>query len=56
MMASVAAAPASRADSARAAPRAHPFRRLVRRRGAAVGLAVIAFFVALAALAPWVAP
>jgi len=41
---------------ARAAPRTHPFRRLVRRRGAAVGLAVIASFVALAVLAPAVAP
>ncbi len=56
MMADVADALASRLDSARAAPRAHPFRRLLRRRGAAVGLVVIAFFVALAALAPWVAP
>jgi len=39
-----------------AAPRAHPLRRLLRRRGAAVGLAVIAFFVAIAVLAPWVSP
>ena len=44
------------ADPTRAAPRTHAFRRLVRRRGAAVGLAVIAFFVALAVLAPVVAP
>jgi peptide/nickel transport system permease protein len=46
----------SAADAARAAPRAHPFRRLLRRRGAAVGLAAIVFFVALAVLAPVVAP
>ena len=46
----------SPADPTRAAPRTHAFRRLVRRRGAAVGLAVIAFFVALAVLAPVVAP
>ena len=56
MMADVAAALASRVDSARAVPRAHPFRRLLRRRGAAAGLAVIAFFVTLAVLAPWVSP
>jgi peptide/nickel transport system permease protein len=31
-------------------------RRLVRRRGAMVGLAVVVFFVALALLAPWIAP
>jgi peptide/nickel transport system permease protein len=30
--------------------------RLVRRKGAMVGLAVVVFFVALAALAPWIAP
>ena len=37
-------------------PRAHAFRRLLRRRGAAAGLAVIVFFVVLAVLAPVVAP
>jgi peptide/nickel transport system permease protein len=44
------------ADPVRAAPRTHALRRLLRRRGAAVGLLVIVFFVALAALAPVVAP
>jgi len=44
------------ADPVRAAPRTHALRRLVRRRGAAVGLAAVAFFVALAVLAPVVAP
>jgi peptide/nickel transport system permease protein len=39
-----------------ATPRAHAFRRLLRRRFAAFGLAVIVFFVALALLAPLVAP
>src|SRR5437660_7390032 len=38
------------------APRAHPLRRLLRRRFAAFGLAVIVLFVALALLAPLVAP
>jgi len=55
-MAAIADALLSSVAPARTAPRAHPFRRLVRRRGAAVGLAVIAFFVALAVLAPWAAP
>ena len=40
------------ADAQRVSPRAPPFRRLVRRRGAAVGLVAIAFFVGLALLAP----
>ena len=40
----------------RVSPRAHPFRRLLRRRGAAVGLVVIVFFVTLALFAPWIAP
>ena len=44
------------ADAQRVSPRAPPFRRLVRRRGAAVGLVAIAFFVGLALLAPLVAP
>ena len=39
-----------------ARPRAHPLRRLLRRRFAAFGLGVIAFFVALALLAPFFAP
>jgi peptide/nickel transport system permease protein len=46
----------SPADAGRAAPRAHPFARLLRRRGAAAGLVVVVFFVALAVLAPVVAP
>jgi len=37
-------------------PRAHPLRRLLHRPSAAFGLAVIAFFVALALFAPLVAP
>ena len=56
MMATVAATLPSSANPARVGPRAHPLRRLVRRRGAAVGLAVVVFFVVLALLAPWVAP
>jgi len=42
--------------SARTAPRSHPLRRLLRRPAAAIGLAVIVFFVALAVLAPIVSP
>ena len=37
-------------------PRAHPFRRLLRRGGAAVGLVVIVIVVTVALLAPWIAP
>ena len=44
------------ADALRVSPRARPFRRLLRRRGAAVGLVAIAFFVTLALLAGLVAP
>jgi peptide/nickel transport system permease protein len=55
-MASLAAMLPSPANAARGAPRAHPFRRLLRRRGAAVGLAIVACFVALAVLAPAVSP
>ena len=55
-MAAVADVPPSPVAAARTAPRAHPFRRLLRRRGAAVGLAVIVFFVALAVLASFAAP
>jgi peptide/nickel transport system permease protein len=39
-----------------AGPRAHPLRRLVRRRGAAVGLAIVVFFVAIALFAPLLSP
>jgi peptide/nickel transport system permease protein len=55
-MASLAAALPSPATLARGAPRAHPLRRLLRRRGAAVGLVIVTFFVALAVLAPAVSP
>ena len=42
----------------RAAPRPgkRAWRRLLRRRGAMVGLAVVVFFVVLALFAPWIAP
>ena len=43
-------------DALRVSPRAPPLRRLVRRRGAALGLAAIAFFVGLALFAPLIAP
>jgi len=43
-------------DTLRVSPRAPPLRRLVRRRGAALGLAAIAFFVGLALFAPLIAP
>ena len=56
MMADIADALPSRGDAARGTPRAHPFRRLLRRRGAAVGLVIVTFFVALAVLAPAVSP
>ncbi len=39
-----------------AAPRAHPLRRLLRRRGAAVGIVVIGFFALVAIAAPLIAP
>jgi peptide/nickel transport system permease protein len=44
------------ADAAVESPARRALRRLVRRRGAMVGLAVIAIFVLLAVLAPWVTP
>src|SRR5690349_3197117 len=37
-------------------PAQRALRRLVRRRGAMVGLIVVVFFVALAIFAPWIAP
>ena len=43
-------------DAQRASPRAHPFRRLLRRGGAAVGVVVIAIVVLVAIFAPVVAP
>jgi peptide/nickel transport system permease protein len=47
----IAAAPPRESSPARRA-----LRRLVRRRGAMVGLAVVLFFVVLAIFAPWIAP
>ena len=49
------------ADAAPIAPRAmtpaqRALRRLLRRKGAMVGLAIVVFFVALALLAPWISP
>jgi peptide/nickel transport system permease protein len=44
------------ADAAVETPARRALRRLVRRRGAMVGLAVIAMFVLLAVAAPWVTP
>jgi peptide/nickel transport system permease protein len=44
------------ADAAVESPARRALRRLVRRRGAMVGLAVIACFVLLAIIAPWVTP
>ena len=55
-MALLAAALTSPATLARGAPRAHPLRRLLRRRGAAVGLVIVVVFVLLAVLAPAVSP
>ena len=46
----IAAAPAELTPGQRA------LRRLVRRRGAMVGLALVVFFVAIALLAPWISP
>ena len=39
-----------------ATPGQRAFRRLLRRRGAMVGLAFVIFFILLALLAPWIAP
>jgi peptide/nickel transport system permease protein len=55
-MAAIADALTVAPPQVRSGPRAHPFRRLLRRPAAAVGLVVIAFFVVLALLAPFVAP
>jgi peptide/nickel transport system permease protein len=43
-------------DAPRVSPRSHPFRRLLRRGGAAVGVVVIVIVVTVAIFAPWVAP
>jgi peptide/nickel transport system permease protein len=53
----VAAIPASLANAPRdRTPGERALRRLLRRRGAMVGLTLVVFFVALALLAPWLAP
>src|SRR6185436_11901936 len=44
------------AEPVRISPRAHPFRRLLRRGAAAAGLVVIAIVVTVALFAPWIAP
>ncbi len=55
-MATVADTVLAAATAMRAVPRAHPLRRLLHRRGAAVGLVVIVFFTLLALLAPFISP
>jgi len=44
------------AEPVRISPRAHPFRRLLRRGAAAAGLVVIVIVVTVALFAPWIAP
>ena len=44
------------AEPVRMSPRAHPFRRLLRRGAAAAGLVVIVIVVTVALFAPWIAP
>ena len=55
-MATLASALPSTIEVIRAVPRAHPVRRLLRRPAAAIGLTVIVIVVAVALLAPVVAP
>ncbi len=55
-MATIADTVLARADAVRAVPRAHPLRRLLRRRGAAIALGVIVFFVLLALFASVISP
>jgi peptide/nickel transport system permease protein len=55
-MATLASALPSRADTNRAGPRAHSLRRLLRRPSAGIGLTVIVIVVAIALLAPVIAP
>ena len=55
-MATLASTLPSRAVAARAGPRAHSLRRLLRRPAAGIGLTVIVIVVAVALLAPVVAP
>jgi peptide/nickel transport system permease protein len=55
-MATLADALPAHSAPTRVGPRTHPFRRLLRRGGAAAGLVIIAFFVVLAVLAPLLSP
>jgi len=55
-MATIADALPAAPPAARSGPRSHPIRRLLRRPAAAAGLVAIAFFAALAVLAPVVSP
>ncbi|MDO8419275.1 MAG: ABC transporter permease [Rubrivivax sp.] len=55
-MAAVLPAPSLAASRPRASPWRRAARRLMRRRAAMVGLAVVLFFVALAVFAPWISP
>ncbi len=55
-MSAVLPAPVLAAPKPRAGPWRRAGRRLLRRKAAMVGLAVVLFFVALAVFAPWIAP
>ncbi|MEO8304887.1 MAG: ABC transporter permease [Betaproteobacteria bacterium] len=55
-MASLTATLPAAASPTRVGPRTSAIQRLLRRRGAAVGLAIIVFFVIVAVFAPWVSP
>jgi peptide/nickel transport system permease protein len=55
-MATVADSVLTASTSVRAVPRTHPLRRLLHRRGAAVGLVVIVFFTLVAMFAPLISP
>ena len=55
-MATIADNVLTSATALRTAPRAHPLRRLLHRRAAAVGLVVIAFFTLIALFAPLISP
>ncbi|HEV2220094.1 MAG TPA: ABC transporter permease [Casimicrobiaceae bacterium] len=48
--------PSSQRVAGATAPRAHPLRRLLRRRSAAIALAIIVAFIGIAIFAPWIAP
>ena len=55
-MAAVLVSPVAAAPAREAGPWGRAWRRLRRRRGALVGLAVVLLFIALALFAPWIAP